>query len=213
MRIPIELTCPLMRVACVCILLHASFPAAAAGPQDTGGPQSLSITILEGDAAIVNVRQRVSREAIVQVDDENHKPVAGAIVTFFTPNDGPSAVFMNGSHTITATTDVQGRVVMRGITSNKSAGKFEIKVTASKNGRTASTTISQTNMMGAAAASAGGISGKALAILLGVGGAAAVGIAVGLAGGKSSSSPTPTPTPTNTSVTLQPGTPTVGAPH
>lgn len=201
---------PLMRVASVCILLYPSFPTVLAAAQDAS-PGELTITILEGDNAIVNVRQRVSREAIVQVEDENHKPVGGAIVTFLTPSDGPSATFMNGSHTITATTDVQGRVVMRGITSNKVAGKFDMKVTATKNGKSTSVIMSQTNVM-AAAAAAGGISAKALGILLGVGGAAAVGIAVGLAGGKGNTTPTPVP-PASTAVTLQPGTPVIGPPR
>ena len=206
-------TRPVLRMACVCMLLHGTFPAIGA-PQQAADTGSISITILDGDNAIANVRQRVSREAIVQVEDENHKPVAGAIVTFLSPSDGPSATFVNGSHTITATTDAQGRVLMRGITPNNVSGKFQIRVTASHNGRTASTTLTQTNVVTAATAagSAGGISGKTLAILLGVGGAAAAGIAVGLAGGKSSSPSTPS-TPTVTSVTLQPGTPTVGPPH
>ena len=51
-------------------------------------PATLEILIVEGEGAINNVKQRVNREPIVQVEDENHKPVAGAAVTFFLPNDG-----------------------------------------------------------------------------------------------------------------------------
>ena len=41
-------------------------------------PAKLNISILEGEGSINNIRQRVAREAMVQVDDENHKPVAGS---------------------------------------------------------------------------------------------------------------------------------------
>ncbi len=163
----------------------------------------LTINILEGDDTIVNVRQRVSREAIIQVEDENHKPVAGAFVTFSAPGRGPSVSFVNGSNTITATTDAQGRVAMQGITPNKAAGKFEIRISASKDGKTGSRVLTQTNV----AAAAGAISAKTLLILLAVGGAAG-GIAAGLSGRGNG-----TPAPVNTGVVLVPGNPTVGPPR
>jgi hypothetical protein len=173
---------------------------------------TLKITILEGDNPILNTRQRVSREAIVQVEDENRKPVAGAAVVFLTPNHGPSAVFVNGAHSVTATTGADGRAVIR-LTPNKAAGKYEIHVTASKNGVTGTTSMTATNTVPAAAA-AGGISGKTIAILAAVGGAAAVGAAVGLhGGGKTNTPPSPPNTPTNTGVVLVPGSPTVTAPR
>ena len=174
---------------------------------------SLSITILEGDNAIVNTRQRLSREAIVQVEDENHKPVAGAAVTFFAPNSGPSAVFSNGSNNITILTDNQGRAVVRGIKPNNVAGKAEIKVTATKEGfRSATSILSQTN---AVAAAAGGLSAGMIGLLVAAGAGAAIGIAVGAkGGGGGGGGGTPggggtIPRPT----VLTPGTPTVGAPR
>ncbi len=195
------------------LLLHSSLIVAQQPTQDRPGMGELSITIIDGDNAIMNPRQRVNREAIVQVEDENHKPVAGALVTFLAPNNGPTATFSNGAHSITLTTDAQGRAVLQGITPNKASGKFQIKVTASKQGRTATTTMTQTNAVAAGAgAAAGGISAKLLIGLLIAGGVAAgVGIAVANSGGKSTTSnPTPTPTPP---IVLTPGTPGVGAPR
>jgi hypothetical protein len=37
---------------------------------------TLNLVIVEGDGVINNIRQRTAREPIVQVEDENHKPVA-----------------------------------------------------------------------------------------------------------------------------------------
>ena len=59
--------------------------------------------------AINNIRQRVSREPVVQVEDENHKPVAGAVVVFTLPTEGATGEFGNGSKNLTVTTDAQGR--------------------------------------------------------------------------------------------------------
>ena len=50
------------------------------------GDAKLNLVIVEGEGAINNVRQRTAREPIVQVEDENHKPVAGAVVVFLLPN-------------------------------------------------------------------------------------------------------------------------------
>src|ERR1019366_2539793 len=72
-------------------------------------PTSLQILIVEGEGAINNVKQRVNREPIVQVEDENHKPVAGAAIIFFLPSDGPGGVFANGNTTLTTTTNAQGQ--------------------------------------------------------------------------------------------------------
>src|SRR5262245_33119911 len=112
------------------LTLEASLRAQAPSAQ----MPNLSITILEGDNAIVNVRQRLNREAIVQVEDENRKPVAGVAVTFFSPNNGASAVFSNGANNITIMTDAEGKAIVRGIRPNQTVGKYEIRVSATKEG-------------------------------------------------------------------------------
>lgn len=183
--------------------LQAQEPAAAVA--------GLSITILEGDNAIVNTRQRLSREAIVQVEDENRKPVAGAAVTFFAPNNGASAVFSNGSNNITIFTDNQGRAVVRGMKPNNVPGKVEIKVTATKEGfRSASAILTQTNALAAAAA---GISGGLLAVIIAAGAAVGIGVAVaGGGGGSSGGGGGGGPAAVRPTV-LTPGTPVIGPPR
>jgi hypothetical protein len=160
----------------------------------------LNIVIVEGDDAINNIRQRTAREPIVQVEDENHKPVAGAAVVFLTPQHGASAVFADGTHSITVTTDANGRAVARGLRPNSASGKYQIRVNASSGGRTASATINQSNVAGAAAA--GGLSAKVIA-LIAVG--AAGGIAAGVYFGTRGSGTKP--------IIITAGTPTVGQPQ
>ena len=184
--------------------------APGAMAQDTAG--KLNLLIVEGDGAINNIRQRTAREPIVQVEDENHKPVAGAAVTFSLPSQGAGGTFANGSHTLTVMTDDQGRAVAHGLRPNSVQGQFQIRVTASHNGQVANATITQSNaaVAGAAgAAAAAGISGKLIAVLVVAAAAAAGGAiyATHSGGGNNNSATT-----TNSLVTIAAGTGVVGAP-
>jgi hypothetical protein len=179
-------------------------------PAAAQNPGSLQIVIVEGEGAINNVKQRVNREPIVQVEDENHKPIAGAAVIFFLPNNGPGGTFANGSMTFTTTTNNQGQAVARGIRFNNQPGSMQIRVSASFAGQTASAIITQTNVLGVAAsgASVGGMSLGAKLLIIGavVGGGIAAGVVVANHGGNSGST-----TPATISIT--PGSVTVGGPH
>lgn len=181
-------------------------------PAQAPAPLKLNLVIVEGDGAINNIKQRTAREPIVQVEDENHRPIAGAAVMFSLPNNGASGVFANGARSVTVLTDSQGRAVARGLKLNKVSGEMKIRVNASYQGQTASTEITQTNTVAAAAAGAAagaGISGKMIAILVAIGAAGAAGGAIAATRGGSPSPTTPTPSTT----TITPGTGTVGAPH
>lgn len=174
---------------------------------------SLNLVIVEGDGAINNIRQRTAREPIVQVEDENHKPVAGAAVLFLLPEHGPGGTFADGSHTLSVTTNAQGRAAARGIHLNNTQGQFQIQVNASYNGMTASTTITQSIAVagaagaGGATAAASGLSGKVIAIIVVAAAAAAGGAAY--AATHSGSNPAATAA---TGTTITPGTGTVGPP-
>jgi hypothetical protein len=137
----------------------------------------LNLVIVEGDGAINNIRQRTAREPIVQVEDENHKPVAGAAVIFLLPQHGAGGTFSTGGHSLSVVTDAQGRAVARGILPN-GKGPFQIQVNVSYNGMTTTGTISQTNAILAANGSTvatAGISTKLIVILAVVAAAAAGG--------------------------------------
>ena len=200
----------------LCIMLaeivavtYTTPPVRAQAPE----PKQLTISILEGEGAINNIKQRTAREAIVQVQDENHKPVAGVAVTFFLADHGASGVFSNGSRSMTVLTDTNGQAAMRGMVPNNMAGKMEIRVSARLGNLNADATITQTNAAGAAAAGGAGISGKVIALIVVVAAAAAVGAVVATHGGSSSSTTTTIPTgPTTPAVVITAGTPTVGHP-
>src|SRR5580700_11698646 len=153
-----------------------SIPAASVVDAQDAAPK-LNIVIVEGDGAINNIRQRTAREPIIQVEDENHTPVAGAAVIFTLPGQGAGGSFAGGSHSLSVVTDSQGRAVAHGFHPNTVQGQYQIHVTASNNGQTANASISQTNAVaaGAAGAAAAGISGKLIAVIVIVGAAAAAG--------------------------------------
>jgi len=175
--------------------------------------EMLNLIVVEGEGAINNIRQRTARETIVQVEDENRKPVAGAVVVFTLPNQGAGGTFADGAQTLTVTTDAQGRAVAQGLRVNRIAGRWEMRVNASLGNRTGSVTVTQTNAVAGAAAAgaagaAAGISAKTIAIIAAVAGAAAAGGAVAATrsggGGGNSSLGAPT--------TISAGTGTVGHP-
>src|SRR3979409_61337 len=87
--------------------------SAEQGPQTPPAPR-LNIIVVEGEGAINNVKQRTSRETIVQVEDENHKPVAGAAVAFALPSQGAGGTFAGVGQNFSTITDAQGRAVARG---------------------------------------------------------------------------------------------------
>jgi hypothetical protein len=193
----------LMRLSNVLKLAVLLFPVCLAfAEQDPQAPR-LTIVIVEGDGAINNIKQRTSRETIVEVQDENHKPVAGAAVVFLLPSDGPGGAFAGGAKSVTLPTDAAGRATMPTMQPNQATGNFQIRVNVSSAGRTASVTIAQSNAAGAAAAgaagAAAGISAKTIGIIVAVAAAGAVGAAVGLKGKSNNTTTTTIPaTPTGT---------------
>lgn len=172
----------------------------------------LNLIVVEGEGAINNIRQRTARETIVQVEDENRKPVAGAVVVFTLPSQGAGGTFANGGQTLTVTTDAQGRAVAQGLRVNRIAGQWQMRINASQGTRTGSVTVSQSNVAAAAGAAgasgaAAGISAKTIAIIAAVAGAAAAGGAVAATrGGGGGSAPGGVPT------TIAAGAGTVGHP-
>jgi hypothetical protein len=152
----------------------------------------LNLVIVEGEGAINNIKLRTAREPIVQVEDENHKPVAGAAVVFNLPSQGAGGTFGASGQTFTTVTDATGRAVGRGLRPNTIQGQYQIRVTASKDGQTANANIAMTNALPAAAAAAGAaVSAKLIVILAAVGGAVAGGVAYAATrGGGGNNNPT-----------------------
>src|SRR5450759_462928 len=124
------------------LLVAAGVPLLTAQAQ---APTKLNIEIIEGEDAVNNIRLRTAREPIVEVTDENHKPIAGAVVIFSTPENGAGGAFAGGAKTLTVTTDAQGRAAARGLQPNATRGKYQIQVQASYLGVTATRAIKQAN--------------------------------------------------------------------
>jgi len=177
---------------CLALIAQSSIPTATA--QTTAG---IKIVIVQGEGAVNNVKQRVAREPIVEVQDENNRPVVGALVLFTLPERGASGVFANGSHTMSVVTDAQGRAIGAGLKPNNVGGNFQIRVDATYQNQTASASISQSN-------AGGGMSGTGIAALLGVAAAAAAG-AIAFVGRDKNKAPSPT------TISVVPGT--VGRPQ
>ena len=184
------------------LVLFNFFSLSAAGQEP-----ALRILIVEGDGTINNIKQRVNVMPVVEVRDENQRLVEGAAVVFFLPDQGPSGTFSNGSKTLTTTTDRMGRASAPGIRPNSQTGRFDIRVTASYQGQTASATITQTNISGAAPGGGGMSVGTKAWIILAICGGAVAGAVLAATHKSSSSSSGPGP------IVITPGTPTVGAPQ
>lgn len=217
-----EIAVSLVLVAVVILSQSAEVYASqiATAPAQGSNPPKLNIVIIEGDGAINNVRQRVAREVIVQVNDENNRPIGGGVVAFVLPTSGPGGLFSNGTNVLNVTTNAAGRATAQ-FTPNTAGGAFQVNVSASFQGQVSTTVIPQTNAVAAAGgAAAGGVAGGAgtgtgisaatIAIIAAVVGAVAVGVIAG--GGKADDKPAPTPPSVPTIRIGVAGTPTVGTP-
>jgi hypothetical protein len=177
-------TSPQALIAAMLILLLSGFPHSARAQAQGSAPAKLNIDIIEGEDAINNIRLRTAREPIVEVTDENHKPIAGALVLFALPTSGPSGEFANGAQTLSVVTDAQGRAIATGFRPNTIPGRFEIRVNASYQGNTAERRIRQRNHK------PGLSTGAKVLIISAIIAAAAAGLAIGLTRGGGGTTPT-----------------------
>jgi len=196
--------------------LVAALPVMAQAPsaQDRPLPTELNLVVVEGEGAINNIRQRVARDPVVRVEDENHKPIAGAIVVFTLPTEGATGDF-NGQKTITVNTDAQGQAIGKGLRMNPTPGKVPIHITASYRGLAARTTINQSSVVPPGAkADSGGHHGALIGVLVAVGAAAGAGAAYALTHNSNSSSTPATPPPAApTPIGITPGTGSISGGH
>jgi hypothetical protein len=146
-------------------------------PATTQAAPTLNLVVVEGEGATNNIRQRTARAPVVQVEDENHKPIAGAIVVFTLPSNGSGGAFANGARTLTMVSDSKGQAVANGFRPNGLKGQFQIHVNASFLGQTAAIAITQTNaaLTASGATASAGVSAKLIVVLAALGAAAAGG--------------------------------------
>ena len=92
----------------------------------------LQIRVIEGEGAVHSPGSRSARPITVEITEETGKPVAGAAVSFHLPEDGPGGTFVNGLRTEVVVTDAHGRASLYGLVANRTPGRFQIRVLASK---------------------------------------------------------------------------------
>ena len=190
----------------------------------------IDLEVVAGDGAAVNPGQRVAVVPSVRIVDQNKRPVHGAVVGFNLPVSGTSGEFQNGAKNLTVLTDENGTATATGLRANGIAGRLQILVTASYRGANTRGFINQTvqgtgssatqvsrggaGPAGATAPSAGGgHTGKWVAIIAVIGGAAAGGlIAATHKGGSSSGSGSATSSGSG-QIGITPGTGMVNPPH
>jgi len=195
-------------------------PAAPSAPTTPMAPlpmmRSLKVTALAGNHEANDLERTLMAPLVVQVLDQNDRPVEGAEVVFRFPLNGPSAAFRGGNTSQTVHTNGQGQAAATNWIANNQVGAFEVHVTASYGNQLGETTVSMTNATHVVAEDQKGSRGQKqarwysskwvkIALIAGVAGAV-TGIVLATTGGGGGSTPTST-------VTITPGSPTVGGPH
>ena len=131
------------------LLLEPAAPLQAQSTPDNAPPSSLQIVILDGEGALNNIQERTAREPIVQVQDEKHRPLAGALVLFAIHGGagGAGAAFEGGASTLSVLTDANGLARAAGLLANNLQGSWQIQVTASMGNLTTTTVIHESNVV------------------------------------------------------------------
>lgn len=135
-----------MRQTCFrAVALLLSTLLLAEGPLAAQARPALRIVVLEGEGAINNIQLGTGKEPVVEVRDENDRPVPQAKVTFTLPERGPGGAFFGATRTVTVPTNEQGRAAATGFRPNLQEGRFQIQVTAVAGEKSATAIINQTN--------------------------------------------------------------------
>jgi hypothetical protein len=182
-----------MRLWNVLAMLVAASSFGIAAHKVQSPPTELNITVIERaeeKRPINDLRRRTSREPIVQVTDQNRRPVAGAAVSFELPTTGAGGAF-KGGNSLKVMTNAKGVARAAGFRPNAIAGSFQIHVTATFQHVVGTAVIAQTNAAsgaGAMASSAGAVAGSSGTGSGAGGGAAAGGGTAGSTGASTAAS-------------------------
>lgn len=106
-------------------------------------PVRIEIVVVEGEGVTSRVHQRVAHDPVVRVEDDDHRPVAGAAVVFALPTSGTTGEFPNNSKSLTVLTDKNGQAAAHGLKAGETPGKLQIYTTASFHGLHARNYINQ----------------------------------------------------------------------
>jgi hypothetical protein len=177
--------------------------------------QGLKVIVLAGKDEANDLSTKVMAPVVVQVLDQNDRPVEGAEVVFRFPISGPSAIFPGGKTSVTVRTNGSGQAAAMNWFANAQTGRFDVHVSVSYGNQVGETTFQMINaakvehaQLGTKKPKRGWFEPTWVKIAV-IGGTAAViaGVVLATRGGGSS---TPAKPPT---ITITPGSPTIGGPH
>jgi len=175
-------------------------------PAANAGASALKILVLEGEGVVHDLHMVMATDLVVEVRDQNDRPVEGATVSFQAPLQGASGSFDGGVRNKDALTNVQGQASAT-FTPNMEVGRLTIQVKATIGGLTGMAEIMERNVTAAEQGKKSWFGRhKTLVIITAV---AAVGAVLAIVLTESGSSSTTT---SGTTITITPGVPNVGAP-
>lgn len=108
--------------------------------------QSLKVVALAGNEEMNDLERRTMAPLVIQVLDQNDRPVEGADVVFRFPLTGPGATFPNQKTSQTTRTNPLGQAAATGWTANGEVGTFQVHVTATFGNQMGEKTISMSNV-------------------------------------------------------------------
>jgi hypothetical protein len=124
---------------CFLIAMNEVCPVAIAQT----APARIDVVVMAGDGITTNIRTRVTRDPVVKIEDDDHRPVDGAAVVFALPVSGTSGEFSGGAKTLTVVTAKDGLATAHGLKTNEIPGQLQIYVMASYQGLRARGLINQ----------------------------------------------------------------------
>jgi hypothetical protein len=92
----------------------------------------VQLRVVEGEGITYRTGTRATRGLTVLVTDESGRPLDMASVSFRLPDQGATGTFSSGLRTEVVTTGPDGRASIWGMQWNKTAGMFQIRITAVK---------------------------------------------------------------------------------
>jgi hypothetical protein len=206
----------------------AQNPPAQAAPAQAAGPapatpqkplaplptvKNLKILALAGNGEMNDLERKVMTPLVVQVLDQNDRPVEGAEVVFRFPPSGPGAAFQDGKPSLTIRANATGEAAAVNWMANGQVGSFDVHVTATYGNQMGETTIRMSNVTRIVETGKRSVKHQhwysptwVKIALVGAAAGAVAGIVLATRGGSHSTS-------SNGSITITPGPPSVGGPH
>ncbi|MBZ5676594.1 MAG: hypothetical protein LAP61_20340 [Acidobacteriia bacterium] len=124
----------------------AQQPVATPQPAPPDTVQSLRVIPLAGNGEMNDLERHLMAPLVVQVLDQNSRPVEGAAVVFRFPVAGPTGAFPNQKNSQTTRTNADGQAAAVGWNATGGVGTFRVQVTASRGNEQGQASLTLTNV-------------------------------------------------------------------